>query len=117
MTYDWDFEISFYERLVKEKPLFVDALIPLAEAYTRKGLYRKGLKVDKLLSKLCKDDPIIHYNLACSYALLGHKKSALRALAEAIRLGYRDLGYLRRDPDLKNLHQDSKFQKLVANLK
>ena len=36
-----DFEISFFERLVKKDPDFVDALIPLAEAYTRKGFTKR----------------------------------------------------------------------------
>ena len=37
------FEISFYERILAEDPDFIDALIPLADAYTKHGLYKKGL--------------------------------------------------------------------------
>ncbi len=108
-----DFEISFFEPLVKDNPNFVDALIPLAEAYTKKGLYEKGLQVDKRLAKLRSDDPIVHYNLACSYALLGKKKEAFSTLIQAIKLGYSDFNHLRKDPDLKILHDDRRFQKLV----
>ncbi len=108
-----DFEITFYERIVSERPDYVEALIPLAEAYTRKKLYDKGLQVDKRLSQLLKSDPTVHYNLACSYALVGNKKDAIRALKHAIELGYMDFNHLRKDQDLKSLHGDPAFEKLV----
>ena len=108
-----DFEILFYEGVIKRVPDYVEALIPLAEAYTRKGLFEKGLEIDKRLSVLCKDDPVVHYNLACSLALVGLKKEALKALKQAIDLGYLDFNHLRKDPDLKSLHDEPEFKKLV----
>lgn len=110
-----DFEINFFERLIAQDPNFVDALIPLAEAYTRKGVYDKGLAIDKRLARLRKDDPYVHYNLACSYALLGKKKEAIRSLERAIQRGYSDFAYLKRDGDLKSLHSDPKFKALMAS--
>ena len=107
-----DFEIQFYEGIVKRSPQYIEALIPLAEAYTRKGLYKKGLEIDKCLASLCGDDPVVFYNLACSRALVGHKKEALAALKRAIELGYRDFAHLLKDPDLKSLHQELDFKKL-----
>lgn len=109
-----EFEIRFYERLVNQKPDFVDALLPLAECYTRKGWYDKGLGIDERLARLLPGDPITHYNLACSYALVGRKEKAMRALKRSIRLGYRDFDHLRHDDDLKILHDDPLFQKLIA---
>lgn len=109
-----DFEIRFYERLVKGKPNFVDALIPLAAAYTRKGLYEKGLAIDKRLSRLLKDDPITFYNLACSYALTGRPEEAVAALQRCVRLGYSDFDHLRNDPDLKSLQQHPQFLELLG---
>jgi tetratricopeptide (TPR) repeat protein len=109
-----DFEITFYEGVLKRRPEYIEALIPLAEAYTRKGLYEKGLEMDQRLSKLCKEDPIVHYNLACSYALVGKKKEALKALRRSVELGYCDFAHLRRDPDLKGLHGDPDFDSLAS---
>lgn len=114
---EMDFEISFYEGLVTERPNYIEALIPLAEAYTRKGLYEKGLLIDKRLARLCSDDPTVFYNLACSHALIGDKKKALSALKEAFRLGYDDLAHLRNDKDLKSLHGNPGFESLTASLK
>ena len=65
-----EFEISFYEKLLTAYPDFIDVLIPLANAYTRRGLHEKGLEVDRRLTELRQDDPLAWYNLACSYSLL-----------------------------------------------
>ncbi len=112
---DLDFEIDFYERLIKTNPDYVEALIPLAEAYTQKGRIREGLEIDKRLSRLREDDPVVHYNLACSYALVGEKEAALAALRMAVSLGYDDWKHLIKDPDLKSLHDDAAFKALLRN--
>ena len=113
---DLDFEISFLEGVVKYRPNYVDALAPLAEAYTRRGWHEKGLEIDKRLAFLCKDDPIVHYNLACSYALSGYTTKSLTALKRAVRLGFRDIKHLQTDPDLKCLHEYPPFQKWFATI-
>lgn len=109
-----DFEISFFEGLIKKNSNYIDALIPLAEAYTKKGLYAKGLLIDKRLARLRKRDPVVHYNLACSFALVGKKDDAFSMLKHAIQLGYNEFEHLKKDPDLKNLRDDPRFQSLIA---
>jgi tetratricopeptide (TPR) repeat protein len=111
------FKISFFEGIVKERPNYVDALIPLAEAYTKSGEYEKGLEIDERLAKLKPNDPVVHYNLACSYSLLKKKLLALNALKKAIKLGYRDWQYMERDRDLSFLRDTPEYKKLVAELK
>lgn len=110
-SHDLDFEISFLEGVLKHRPNYVDALAPLAEAYTRQGWYEKGLEIDKRLAFLCKDDPVIRYNLACSFALSGYAAKALDALKWAVRLGFWDMEHISRDADLKSLHSYKPFQK------
>jgi len=112
--HDLAFEISFYEGILAEDPDFVDALIPLAEAYTRAGLHEKGLESDRRLAKLCPDNATVHYNLACSCALTGHREEALGALERAIELGYRDADFMLKDRDLVSLHDDERFAQLIA---
>lgn len=109
-----DFEINFFEALVAESPDFLDALIPLAQAYTRKGLHKKGLAVDEKIVCLRPKDPVSHYNLACSYALLGKIPEALSSLEKALVLGYSDMAHLRKDADLENLRKDPRFRALLA---
>lgn len=111
---DLDFEISFYEELIKGKPDFIDVLVALGNAYTRKGLFAKGLEVDLSLVELKPDDPVAHYNLACDYSLLKRAEECLCSLEKAIRLGYRDFGYMKADPDLEYIRQDARYRDLIA---
>lgn len=109
-----DFEIEFYERLLAEKGDFVEVLLPLGEAYTKKGLYQKGLDVDLRLSRLRKDDPVVFYNLACSYALLSMVDASLETLQQSVALGYRDFEHMDLDPDLEGIRNDPRYTRLKA---
>ena len=111
------FEIRFYEELVKQQPDFIEALSCLGDAYTKGGLFQKGLAIDLRLIRLKPDDPLVHYNLACSHSLLGDIDAAFEALKKAILLGYDDFSYLAKDEDLKNLRQDLRFSKLMSKIK
>ena len=114
---DIDFEISFYEDVIKDSPDFVDALILLGDAYTNKGLHRKALDVDRKLSLLRPKDPTIRYNLACDYALLKKPKLALDTLEKAIRLGFKSFKHIEKDPDLDNIRQDKRYQELLLKFR
>ena len=76
---DIDFEIAFYENILKDTPNFIEALSAIGDLYTRAGLWQKGLEVDIKLSHLRPEDAIVFYNLACSYALLNQTRAALGA--------------------------------------
>ncbi len=111
---DLDFEIPFYEDILKSKPDLVDALIVLGDAYTKKGLYDKGLEVDLRLSKLRPKDATVHYNLACDYTLLKRTDEAIATLERALKLGYRAFEHMSKDPDLDNIRGDARFAALFA---
>ncbi|MDP3723725.1 MAG: tetratricopeptide repeat protein [Candidatus Omnitrophota bacterium] len=111
-----DFEIQFYEKLLTAYPDFLDALLPLGHAYTRRGLYEKGLQVDLRLIKLQERDPLAWYNLACSYSLLGRVEDAVEAVRRSLELGYSDLRSLQRDPDLANLRRSPHFRQLLGSM-
>lgn len=110
-----EFEIRFYEKLLGAYPDFVDVLIPLGEAYTRRGLFDKGLQVDLRLAQLRGEDPLTWYNLGCSYTLLKRIDDAVSALQRAITIGYRDIAYLQKDPDLANLRQSPRYRDVLES--
>ena len=112
-----DFEIGFYEEVLKRKPDFMEALQALGNAYTTRGLYQKGLEADMKFVSLRPADPIGHYNLACSYSCLKDIEAAFKALRRAIELGYSDLYHMAKDPDMENLRKDKRFLHLIVKLR
>ena len=114
---DLDIEIGFIEGVVKRDPTYIDALQVLGDNYTRRGRFPDGLKIDENLAKLRPTDPLVHYNLACSYSLTMRLDLAALALERALALGYRDFKWLAEDPDLENLRQDPAYRKIRAKLK
>ena len=113
---DIDFEIAFYENILKDTPNFIEALSAIGDLYTKAGLWQKGLDVDLKLSHLREEDGIVFYNLACSYALLNQTRAALGALTKAIDFGYDDFEHLKTDTDLDNLLKDEHFQQYIKQL-
>jgi len=113
---DLDFEIGFYEGLIKKKPDFIEALQALGDAYTKKGQFEKGLAIDEYLSQLQPDNPYVFYNLACSYSLLNQTDKAFRSIKAAIKYGYRNFDYLKEDKDLTNLRNDYRFLRYFSRL-
>jgi len=111
-----DRAIRFYEKVVEKSPHFVEALSCLAAAYTKKGFYREGLSIDKRLSLFRPNDPVVFYNLACSYSLVGDVFQSLEALKKAFALGYRDLSHLFDDPDLEQVRKHPLFNSLLEKI-
>jgi tetratricopeptide (TPR) repeat protein len=111
-----DIEICFFEGLVRRAPAYVDALQILGDNYTRRGKFVDGLKVDEHLSKLRPDDPLVLYNLACSYALTKRYEQAVAALIRAIDRGYQDFRWIAKDPDLKGLRKHKLFKKVESKI-
>lgn len=114
---DLEVEIGFLQGIVRRDPGFVEALQVLGDAYTRRGRFDAGLEVDEALSKLCPHDPMVLYNLACSYALTKRHEQAGAALLRALELGYTDFKWLMKDPDLAALRKHAVFEQVKAKLK
>ena len=114
---DLDAQIEFLEGLVRRDPRYVDALQLLGDHYTRRGRYYDGLQVDERLARLESRNPVVFYNLACSYSLTGEFDRAILALEQAIQLGYRDFRWLARDPDLKPLRQQPIYRDLQNKIR
>jgi len=115
--HDLDVKIGFMEGVVKRDPAYIEALQILGDDYTRRGKFVAGLKVDEQLSQLRPDDPVVQYNLACSYSLTGNFHQAAATLERAIDLGYRDFKWLGQDPDLANLREHPIYKTIRAKIR
>jgi tetratricopeptide (TPR) repeat protein len=59
-------------------------------------------------------DANILYNAACTYGLLRMRAEALDAFRRSLDAGYFNTAWCTQDPDLKILHDDPEFKRLVA---
>jgi len=114
---DLDTKIEFIEGLVRRDPNYVDALQILGDHYTQRGRITEGLQVDERLARLEPQNPLVFYNLACSYSLAEEFDRAVAALDKAMQLGYRDFDWLAKDPDLKKLRAQPAFDDLKAKIR
>lgn len=112
-----DLQIQFMEGVVRRDPEYVDALQLLGDHYTQRGRYAQSLKVDERLARLQPDDPLVYYNLACSYSLNRQFDLAVDALEKALNLGYRDLNWIAKDPDLRQLRKHALFRRIQDRIR
>lgn len=108
-----DFELEFFGGILTRHPDYVDVLRVMGNNLTQKGRVRDGLEIDRRLVNLRPRDALVHYNLACSYALLKCTDLAIATLRKAIELGYRDFRYVRQDKDLESIRNDPRYRQLL----
>ena len=106
-------ELEFLQAIARRLPEDTDVMRVLGDLYTRTGAYADGLRVDERLSRLCAEDPVVWYNLACSLALSDRSDDAFDALNRAVELGYNDYDGMKKDPDLTSLHGDARFESIL----
>lgn len=114
---DLEVKIGFLEGLVRRDSKFVEALELLGDHYTQRGEFEASLKVDKQLSDLDPRNPLVFYNLACSYCLNSKYDLAAAALDKAISLGYRDFKWLAKDPDLRTLRKHPLYRTIEDKIR
>ena len=113
---DLGFEIDFLESVLRDRPEQPDVLRALGSAYTKRGLYEQGLEMDERLVKLRPDEALAHYNLACSYSLVGRVGESITALTHAVKIGYDDIAFMDSDEDLANAREDPRYRRLVKRM-
>ena len=116
-TRDLDVKIDFMEGIVRRDPHYIEALQLLGDHYTQRGRFQHGLKVDEKLSRLEPRNPLVFYNLACSYSLTGEVDLAASALGKALALGYRDFKWLAKDPDLRTLRKHPLYRDIEDKIR
>ena len=112
-----DVKIHFMEGIVRRDPNYVDALQLLGDHYTQRGRFNEGLGVDERLARLEPKNPLVFYNLACSYSLTDQFDRAVLALEKALQLGYRDFTWLAKDPDLKKLRAQPIYREIQKKIR
>lgn len=110
-----DFELLFFGKILQRHPSYIDVLRVHASNLSLKGLHEESLAVDRQWVHLRPEDPLAHYNLACSYALTHQPDRAVEALRRAVECGYRDFRHMLHDRDLQSIQQDPRFRQLLRD--
>jgi tetratricopeptide (TPR) repeat protein len=112
-----EIKISFLEGIVRRDARYIEALQLLGDHYTQRGSYEQSLQIDRQLARLDPRNPLVFYNLACSYSLNREVNRAAVALQKALNLGYRDFKWLARDPDLRLLRKDPLYRSIADKIR
>lgn len=112
-----EFLANFYKVECRRHPENLEVLADLGHLLTELGRYEEGLEVDRELVRRVPDDPTVHYNLACSLALLGRVDEALDSLEASVQRGYSDVEAMLADEDLTALRGELRYEALVRRLR
>ena len=112
----WEEAISNYKMALHHNKNFDEAYINLSTAYLGGKQFKASLETLYSLQKINPKHPLLHYNLACYYALTGNITLGVESLKQAVSNGFKNLQTLKTDPDLKNLRPDSRFKELQKSL-
>jgi Flp pilus assembly protein TadD len=67
--------------------------------------------------ELSPNDPVMMYNAACFYAIMGEKSLAIEYLQKAIANGFGDYEFIKHDPDFENIRGENGYLELVKEKK
>ena len=104
--------ISNYKMALHHNKDFEESYINISTAYLSTKQLDLALKYLNILKSINPSHPLLHYNLACYYSLLGKTAMGMEALKEAIQNGFNDQKTLKSDPDIENLRQSRQFGEL-----
>lgn len=112
---DWTTAAASYRQLTQLNPYDADAWDLMSLALHHGGDYRAAIAGFERAAESGAGFPFDPpYNIACCYARLGDKASAMRWLERSFALGYRYIEDLRKDEDLASLREDAHFKELAG---
>ena len=112
-------EAEKFFRLFQEKAsdMWIKMYPDLAETYISLGVVSARLKnmvtSEELLKKALSLDSTVHIRYADIYCQQGKIPEAISQIQKALESGYRDLYWLKSNPDLLPLHRESRFRELL----
>jgi tetratricopeptide (TPR) repeat protein len=123
-----DAELTFWNNLnvadllsdIKEHTAaipFYEKSIPALQRFMGDSLFRKikGRTLQESDGEIdfMEEYSSLYYNLACCYATTGNISKALEAIETSLEGGWTDFEWMKKDEDLKALHSNKKFFKMI----
>ncbi len=104
-----------YNEVIKDEPNNNSVIYKLASLYYSEKKYDDAIKNYLILAP--NKNPLVLYNLACTYSLTDNKAEALKYLQEAVNNGFTQLSLMKTDPDLVNIRNEKKFNEIEKSIK
>jgi len=108
-------EMKVLEHQLELVPEDVRARVLLASDYAYLGREEDATRHLQMAVTLRPNDPMVLYNAACTYGVLGRKTETLEMLRRAKESGYANLDWIRKDPDLACVHDTPEFKALFGS--
>ena len=107
--------LKLYEKIHKSNPDNNALTFKIAGlAYNLKDYKKSAKYYEKLATN---GNPMVLYNLACSYSQAGEKQKALKYLAGAVDKGFNQLALMKTDEDLAAIRQEPEFIEILSQVK
>ena len=104
------------ERHLKLNPHDTRAIYFAAQNLYRIGEKDKAVAMAEQAMQQGMNEPVVLYNVACFYTGMGDKQRAIDLLEQAVDQGWGDRAWMENDSDLVSLHEDPRFQSLLARI-
>ncbi len=112
---DWKAAAGYWAGVVAENPVNGRFWEQYAQALYQTKEYKQAIPAYQKALELGAGVPGNQaYNIACCFALLGDKESAMKWLEQGFALGFRRLENAQTDSDLQSLRDNPRFLKLVG---
>lgn len=105
--------ILFLEKSARFQPGNSDVAMALGWCYKRTNRLAQAIDSLTRAIRINRDEPILHYNLACYWSLAGHVSNAVEHLQTAVRLHPDMVQMVASEPDFDPIRTDPVFQALI----
>ena len=105
--------LEVFPRYLSQHPDEARAHMFYASFLVQTGKIEEGKAQAAKALALSPDDPVMMYNAACFYAVLGEKRLAIDALKNSIASGNQNFEWLKRDPDLDTIRDEPEYIELM----